>query len=247
MSFYSEELIIYIFMVICITIYIIHIIVVYFYKSSDTQKIIQNTHGKFSDTQTPILSNKPPKYKLIGLSGKIGTGKDTAAKWICESYPEYEIVPFAGALKKVVSIMTSTSYESQFTREGKSYQPPNHLYTISRYHQLIGQFGREYFHNDIWINIALNHPAKYKIISDVRYPNEADTIKAAGGIVIRIVSFSRNYFTETRENGSRKIIDDGRDIQHISETALDNYQFDNIIFNDGTLGDFKEKLFWILA
>jgi hypothetical protein len=174
-----------------------------------------------------------PKYHLIGISGKFGVGKDTAANWICERWPEYQVVPFADALKRVVSIMTSTSYESQFTREGKATVPPGFKYSVGKYQQIIGQFGREEFREDIWVNIALNHPAKFKIIPDIRHPNEADAIKAAGGIVIRIV----------RDGVS---LNDGRDVNHISEIALDNYSFDNTINNVGTLEDFNRELFKLL-
>lgn len=183
--------------------------------------------------KSPTAVTDPPKYKLIGLSGKIGVGKDTVANWICEAYPDYKVVPFASAVKKVVSIMTGTSYESQFTREGKTYVPPGYEHSVSKYHQIVGQFGRDYIHKDIWINTALRHPAKYKIIPDVRYPNEADAIKAAGGIVIRI-------------SGNRTTPDDGRDLNHISETAMDNYYFEHMIFNHGTLADFQKRVFWTL-
>jgi hypothetical protein len=179
------------------------------------------------------VEKKSPPCKLIGLSGKFGVGKDTAAVWIREAYPEYTVVPFADALKRVVSIMTSTSYESQFTREGKAYVPPGYQHSVGKYQQILGQLGREQFCENIWINIALNHPAEYKIIPDVRHPNEADAIAAAGGILIRI-------------NRDGVVLNDGRDPSHISETALDNYEFANRIINDSSLEIFKDNLFWVL-
>ena len=174
-----------------------------------------------------------PKHQLIGISGKFGVGKDTAASWICKEWPEYEAVPFADALKRVVSIMTSTTYESQFTREGKATVPPGFKYSVGKYQQIMGQLGREHFREDVWVNIALNHPAKFKIIPDVRHQNEVEAIKAAGGIVIRIV----------RDDA---VLNDGRDTTHISETALDDYAFDNVIVNSGSLDDFKTELFKLL-
>jgi hypothetical protein len=62
--------------------------------------------------------------KLIGISGRIGFGKDTLASILQETlHPEgqnYEIVPFALNVKKVVSIMTGTTLEQNLSREGKS-------------------------------------------------------------------------------------------------------------------------------
>ena len=57
------------------------------------------------------------------------------------------------------------------------------------------------------------------IITDVRFPNEAQAIKDRGGILIRI----------NRDNGTRAI-----DVNaHLSETALDDYDgFDYVIDND---------------
>lgn len=173
--------------------------------------------------------NKQPKYKLIGLSGKIGVGKDTAARYIMKQWPQYKSVPFADAVKRVVAIMTRTSYESQFTLEGKARIPPGCSESVGRYQQIIGQFGRENFCDNIWINIALGHPAEYKIIPDVRHPNEAEAICKAGGIVIRIIRDNSTPYS-------------GRDPVHISETALDNYDFNNIINNSGSLESFESAI-----
>jgi hypothetical protein len=69
----------------------------------------------------------------------------------------------------------------------------------------------------IWINATMNRlkseNSEVAIITDVRFPDEVESIKAAGGIVVRL----------TREVNK----DD-----HYSETALNNYKnFDYIIDN----------------
>jgi len=65
------------------------------------------------------------------------------------------------------------------------------------------------------------------IITDVRFPNEAEAIKKRDGILIRI---DRNYVSTERLNRIQQ--------RHSSETALDDYDgFDNTIFNNGTLED----------
>lgn len=63
----------------------------------------------------------------------------------------------------------------------------------------------------------------------MRFPNEAEAIKAKGGILIRI------------EGDPQKQQGDGtRDDSHPSETALDNYDgFDFIIQNTGSLDALK--------
>ena len=62
-------------------------------------------------------------------------------------------------------------------------------------------------------------PHHTAIITDVRYPNEADYIKGQGGTVVRVVRGT-----------------DSTD-QHSSETAMDDYPVDFTINNCGTLKD----------
>jgi len=114
--------------------------------------------------------------------------------------------------------------------------------------QLLGtEAGREIIHPDIWVNALIsgyqnnlqtlrsrageNGYTKYDkhnwIITDVRFPNEADTIKEKGGKVIRIERGPRN----TNAN------------EHPSETGLDTYEnFDEIIMNDGSILDLIHKI-----
>lgn len=125
--------------------------------------------------------------------------------------------------------------------------------------QLLGtECGRDIIHPNIWLNslfseyidksekrtcpetgmpILATWEEKYPnwIITDVRFPNEADIIKEKGGLLIRIESPRCNY-----------------DDTHSSETALDNYggignevrtdKWDSVIFNDGTIEELIEKV-----
>lgn len=64
------------------------------------------------------------------------------------------------------------------------------------------------------------------IITDVRFPNEAEAIRAAGGIVFKVV------------RPSLGVSDD----EHPSETSVDLIEADHTIINDGTLADLRTKL-----
>lgn len=68
------------------------------------------------------------------------------------------------------------------------------------------------------------------IITDTRFPNEADAVKSRGGINIRL---QRNSDL------------DNNDI-HVSETALDFYKFDYVVDNNGTIEDLIIKVKEIL-
>lgn len=78
------------------------------------------------------------------------------------------------------------------------------------------------------------------IITDVRFPNEAQAIKERGGIVIRVNRPADNKITTFMKLQGIGLI------EHPSETALDDYEFDEVIINDGTLEDLKEKVRAIL-
>jgi hypothetical protein len=125
--------------------------------------------------------------------------------------------------------------------------------TVRELLQVLGtEAGRNVIHTNIWVNslfseykypncdsipgkICFGHKNPNWIITDVRFPNEAEKIKEKGGLLIRIESPRCNY-NDT----------------HSSETALDDYggkgdevrtdRWDSIIFNDGTIEELIEKV-----
>ena len=171
---------------------------------------------------------------LIGISGKRGSGKDTIANIILELCPEFVHEKFSFGVKQVVSIITRTSIEDNLSREGKTTIPAGYQESLGRLQQLVGEGMRKIVSDDVWIKNVLSNPPPYLVISDVRYPNEALAIQQAGGFIIRV---SR----DNREN-------DGRDDDHISETALDNYdenEFEHIE-NNGSMESLREKVKQVL-
>lgn len=83
------------------------------------------------------------------------------------------------------------------------------------------------------ITMGSKEPDHYPdwVITDTRFPNEAERIKREGGLVFRI-----NRPRELRNP-------DPRIENHASEISLDTYTgFDAIIENDGTLGQLFEKV-----
>lgn len=68
------------------------------------------------------------------------------------------------------------------------------------------------------------------LITDTRFPNEAQAIKDRGGIVVRV-------------NRPVKGIENQQTVQlHPSETSLDDWEFDYVIDNSGSLEDLKKKV-----
>lgn len=168
-----------------------------------------------------------PRVEIIGLSGWARSGKDTVASRMIEKHG-YTRVSFADpmreALYRLNPVIELGGYEMHLAQavdisgwealKGMSED-------IRPLMQRMGtEVGRNLFGEDFWVNLALNNvPDGSKIVvADVRFKNEADAIKAAGGKIWRIV---------------RDGIEPAND--HVSETALDNYNFDIIFLNAGDL------------
>ena len=103
----------------------------------------------------------------------------------------------------------------------------------------MGMALRDHFGSDIWVKAMFARCAGYQyvIIPDVRFKNEADTIRERGGLLLRVEGDP----TKARET-------DGRDLTHISEVDLDDYaHFDYRIANHGSLDDLRDQVVAILA
>jgi cytidylate kinase len=171
---------------------------------------------------------------MIGISGKIGAGKSTLADYIIAAKPEYVRHSFAENVREVFHILTGIPITETRTAEAKNTIVSTFDLTIGEMLQKIGTCLREDLHRDTWIISAFASytPGDLWIFDDIRFPNEADAIKAHGGIVIRLNGDPGGTRASTK-----------RDLTHISETALDDYSdFDLIIDTNVTSVDDCYKL-----
>lgn len=175
---------------------------------------------------------------LIGISGKIGSGKTTFAsllfKKLIEHKQEVTIRNFADKLKSCCHVITG---HYGYTQEDKNTFLPEFNMTVGEFLQGFGTKLREHFYDKIWVTPTISNLKENTtyIIGDCRFPNEADAIKDADGIVIRLEGDPLNV---------RK--DSTRDMSHPSEIALDNYtRFDYVYNNEQGLDKlelFAEKI-----
>lgn len=195
----------------------------------------------------PFYPERCPK--LILISGKYDTGKDTLALAL-KKYFEIQGMhvqheKFADALKEAAAIITGERKVDQYTDEGKAKMIDSLGMTIGRFQQVYGTVLRQHVNPDIWVHPLMKKAFKERsingkpvvtIVSDCRFPNEADAGRARGGAVIRL----------NRKNARKDA--HGRDPNHVSETALDNYEhFDLVIDNDGTRAEMVRKAIWWLT
>lgn len=178
---------------------------------------------------------------VIGLSGYARSGKDTAARCLLEQ----GFVRGAFADKMKTALIALDPYIDSSRRlgeiEGAIIETPSGLLLseaakripeVRRLLQRLGtEAGRKTIGEDVWVRALLDTSSPVKlVITDVRFPNEASAIRALGGLVIRI-----------ERPGVGPIND------HESEVALDGYDVDVVIDNDGTVEDLATKMRAALA
>jgi hypothetical protein len=181
---------------------------------------------------------------IISITGKIGSGKDTIADIIMQytPYHDWEIKKFAGKLKDIAEILSGVpkiNFEDQEFK--KQDMGPNWGMT---YRDLLQRLGTEAMrnglHENVWVNalfadyhfnIEEDEQMPNWLITDCRFPNELEAVKAHKGITIKVIRDSDNTVGTT----------------HASETALDDYtEWDYIVDNNGSIEDLKTQVFSIL-
>lgn len=134
---------------------------------------------------------------------------------------------FAENLKKCIAICTNKNLSELENRNVKSSKISWLGISYRELLQRLGECVRTSIDENFWVNSLIT---KYEIhenwiISDVRYLNEAETIKQLGGYLIRV---NRNV-TESSS--------------HKSEIDLDNFNnFDIVIDNNKTLEELFNKV-----
>lgn len=165
--------------------------------------------------------------KLVGITGKARSGKDTFAKELIRH--GYRRAAFADALKQVTALIANEEpslYFDEVTKEEYSYALGM---TRRKALQLLGTEGiRNTLGADVWVRRLLREwqadgmPAT--VITDVRFDNEAEAVIRAGGHIVRIV--------RPGQEGLQ-----GVSGQHASEAGVSDHLIDVEIVNDGSIGD----------
>jgi hypothetical protein len=126
---------------------------------------------------------------LIGIAGAKRSGKDTLARGLSKLL-DLPVDSFAAPLRKFVADLLNVSVA---TLEECKEHPIKWLdgKTPRQMMQTVGtEWGRDTVHADLWLRSLLHRLTRRgAIISDVRFPNEAEAILAKGGLVIEL---SRN-------------------------------------------------------
>lgn len=180
--------------------------------------------------------------RKIGLAGKSGSGKDLIADYLGERYG-YRKIAVADGIREEVKTFMSSALLMEMIKENiipVNFQVVWEAYMASIWAKptspemrvLLQWWGTEYRRSqdpDYWIKKLATRLDNddLMVVSDVRTPDEMETIRKAGGEV---------WFVERPGVGSVGISN------HYTETALENAVFDVHIKNDSTIEALKQMV-----
>ena len=203
---------------------------------------------------------------ILGVTGFIGSGKDTVADYLC-TFHGFKRVSFAASLKDAVSavfgwdreLLEGSTKTSREWRELKDEWWSKRLGMDITPRWVLQYWGtdvlRNHFHSDIWVASVenkLRQSTDNIVITDCRFANEVSAIKNAGGETMRIsrgpkpdwyesaVSYNKGEWGNMTWSLSKEKL---RQLGiHASEYSSVGLDYDHYIENDGTIDDLHQQI-----
>ena len=193
---------------------------------------------------------------IIGITGLIGSGKDTVANLFVERGCTQD--SFAAPLKDVCSsifgwdrnMLEGDTVESREWRETQDNFWTRETGRTITPRLVLQEFGtdcmRHGFDDGIWVSLVkqelVKYPNKNFVIPDVRFPNEANMIKSIHGEVWRVKRGQDPVWMRMYQD----IGVEPKDV-HESEWRWANVDFNNVIYNDLGIDELKSQVKGLLA
>jgi hypothetical protein len=182
---------------------------------------------------------------LIGITGKIGSGKTTAEQTLVgRGFIKYS---FAKPLKEI-ALTLGFSHDQVYGTQQQKLEV-NKVWGISA-RQFLQKFGTDICRDflptvlptmkKLWLTcfkIFYNANKENNIvISDVRFLDEAEIIRACGGIVVKLIRPSNDEGDLAAADGKSEYK------KHASEIEMEKIEPDVTVVNDTTLASFCQEI-----
>lgn len=177
--------------------------------------------------------------RLLGLSGRYGSGKDTAAGLLCRRLgPAWGVASFAAAIRREIAAALlggdwPAAMPPALRREldGVTTLELADKPTTPRARRLLQWWGTDYRRaadREHWVRRLLwsLDPERCYVISDVRFANEARAVRALGGVVWRLERDMARGCERERLHASERL----------------EWEPDRVIRNNGDLDDLAAAL-----
>jgi hypothetical protein len=190
--------------------------------------------------------------RIIGLTGKAGSGKTTVADWVLRTHGKAYKHSFAAPLKTMTRNLIDYAKPKNWPLTGAAYVnrpeykevPIPFFFDMTARHimQTLGtEWGRNIMGEDFWIRIMETKLERYAtptrkkqgdrptlttIIDDLRFANEADMVRRRGGVVIQVIRPGTQKATAVDSHASERLA----------------FEPDVVLLNDGTPEDLYAKL-----
>ena len=195
---------------------------------------------------------------LVAIHGKLGTGKDTLASFLTDHTPYSFADPLRKGLLALDPIVDARfnpcSDENEY--EGlvrlsdvvrtSGWDEAKKIPEVRRLMQVYGtEAGRDIHGQGCWVNLAEEFIDKHDrvVIRDVRFPNEVDAIYGFEFTKPKL----KNRTVLVKMLGESRRQHEQSAAQHASEQGLEDWLFDVLVFNDGTLDDLKWAANYIVS
>lgn len=183
---------------------------------------------------------------IIGLGNKARQGKNYVANYMQEALSVIKQYSFAEELKLYCK-EHHNELEPKWQLAHQTKQKPgwkdDPIYGCTPILQWYGTEVARKENPNVWVDAVAARIEKDQpeaaIITDVRFPNEAEFVAQNGGYLVQVIRI--------KDDGTQ-YLDPGRDPNHPSEIALDDYNFDYYIrVKDGDLNALKSKSLGVLS
>jgi len=197
---------------------------------------------------------------IIGVTGFIGSGKDTIADYLC-TFHGFKRLSYAASLKDAVAAVFgwNREYLEGSTKTSRAWREQKDVWWSERLGMditprwVLQYWGTEVcrngFHKDIWVASVenkLRQTDENIVITDCRFSNEIQSIKNVGGYTMRVNRGQPPVWYDDAVRYNKGDVDKMSVLEshnvHASEYSSVGLDYDFLIDNNGSIDDLHKQV-----